>query len=104
MLKQALRNRFKAFTSNSQLMQEFFQIQQEENQSLTSFYENVIRKYKKANEFITEQQVITVLQNGVKHSLKEYLIRNEKAITKPEEWLKFAREEEHIQQRNSTTT
>src|SRR6202044_975307 len=97
--EQALKNRFKEYTSNSQTMQEFFRIKQEENQTLTSFYENVIRKYRKANEFITEQQVITVLQNGVKHSLKEYLIRNEKSITKPEEWLNFAKEEEFIQRR-----
>jgi len=97
--EQALKNRFKDYTSNSQIMKEFFQIQQEENQTLSSFYETVIRKYRKANEFITEQQVITVLQNGVKHSLKEYLIRNKKSITKPEEWLKFAKEEESIQRR-----
>ena len=48
--EQGLRNRFKEFTPNSQLMREFFQIQQEENQSITSFYEHVIRKYKKGQE------------------------------------------------------
>ncbi|CAF4068596.1 unnamed protein product, partial [Rotaria sordida] len=97
--EQALRNRFKEFTSNSQLMQEFFQLQQEDNASIISFYENVIRKYRKFRQFITEQQVIMVLQNGVKNSLKEYLIRNEEEIKKPEEWLQFAREEEYIQKR-----
>ncbi|CAF5041278.1 unnamed protein product, partial [Rotaria sp. Silwood1] len=56
-------------------------------------------KYRKSRQFITEQQVITVLQNGVKNSLKEHLIRNEKEIKKPEEWLQFAREEEYIQKR-----
>ena len=94
-----MKDRFQEFTSDSQLMQEFFQIQQEENQSVTSFYETVIRKYRKARRFITEQQVITVLQTGVKNSLKEHLIRNEKDITKPDEWLQFAREEEYIQKR-----
>ncbi|CAF5118525.1 unnamed protein product, partial [Rotaria magnacalcarata] len=69
-----------------QLLQEFVHIHQEENQSVTSFYEHVIRKYRKARQCITEQQVITVLQTGVKNSLKEYLIRNEKDITKPDEW------------------
>jgi len=97
--EKALKDRFQEFTSDSQLMQEFFQIKQEENQSVTSFYENVIRKYRKARRFITEQQVITVLQTGVKNSLKEHLIRNEKDITKPDEWLQFAREEEYIQKR-----
>ncbi|CAF1339298.1 unnamed protein product, partial [Rotaria sp. Silwood1] len=97
--EKALRDRFKEFTSNSQLMQEFFNIHQEENQSVISFYENVIRKYRKSLQFITEQQVITVLQNGVKNSLKEYLIRNEKEIKKPEEWLQLAKEEEYIQKR-----
>jgi len=95
----ALRNRFQEFTSNSQIMEEFFQLKQEENQSITSFYENVIRKYRKAKRFITEQQVITVLQTGVKNSLKEHLIRLEKDITKPEEWLRMAKEEEYIQKR-----
>ncbi len=95
----ALKDRFKEHTSDSQLMQELFQIHQEENQSVTSFYENVIRKYRKARKFITEQQVITVLQSGVKNSLKEHLIRNEKGIQKPDEWLKIAREEEFIQKR-----
>jgi hypothetical protein len=85
-------------------MQEFFQMQQEENQSITSFYENVILKYKKASKFIPEQQVITVLQTGVKNSLKEYLIRNEKDINSPNEWLQLAREEEYIQKTYSTTT
>ncbi|CAF1477994.1 unnamed protein product [Rotaria sp. Silwood1] len=80
-------------------MQEFFNIHQEENQSVISFYENIIRKYRKSRQFITEQQVITVLQNGVKNSLKEYLIRNEKEIKKPEEWLQLAKEEEYIQKR-----
>ncbi|CAF4141968.1 unnamed protein product, partial [Adineta steineri] len=37
--EKALRDRFKEFTSYSQLMQDFIQIQQEENQSVTSFYE-----------------------------------------------------------------
>ncbi len=97
--EQALRDRFKVFTSNSQLLQELFQIQQEENQSVTSFYENVIRKYRKAKKFITEQQVITVLQSGVNNSLKEYLIRNENHITKLDEWLEMAKEEEYIQKR-----
>ncbi|CAF3433443.1 unnamed protein product [Rotaria socialis] len=80
-------------------MQEFVHIHQEENQSVTSFYEHVIRKYRKARQCITEQQVITVLQTGVKNSLKEYLIRNEKDITKPDEWLQYARQEEYIQKR-----
>ncbi|CAF3346904.1 unnamed protein product, partial [Rotaria sp. Silwood2] len=97
--EKALRDRFKEFTSDSQLMQEFFYIRQEENQSVISFYENVMRKYRKSRQFITEQQVITVLQNGVKNSLKEYLIRNEKEIKKPEEWLQVAREEEYVQKR-----
>jgi hypothetical protein len=97
--EKALRDRFKEFTSDSQLMQDFLQIQQEENQSVTSFYENVIRKYKKAKKFITEQQVITVLQIGVENSFKEHLIRNEKDINRPDEWLQYAREEEYIQKR-----
>ena len=80
-------------------MQEFFQIKQEEGQSVTSFYENVIRKYRKARQFITEQQLITVLQTGVQYSLKEHLIRNEKDIKRPEEWLRYVREEEYIQKR-----
>ncbi|CAM4752586.1 unnamed protein product [Rotaria magnacalcarata] len=97
--EKALRDRFKEFTSDSQLLQEFVHIHQEENQSVTSFYEHVIRKYRKARQCITEQQVITVLQTGVKNSLKEYLIRNEKDITKPDEWLQYARQEEYIQKR-----
>ncbi|CAF3385406.1 unnamed protein product [Rotaria socialis] len=97
--EKALRDRFKEFTSDSQLMQEFVHIHQEENQSVTSFYEHVIRKYRKARQCITEQQVITVLQTGVKNSLKEYLIRNEKDITKPDEWLQYARQEEYIEKR-----
>ncbi|CAF1349799.1 unnamed protein product, partial [Rotaria sordida] len=97
--EKALRDRFKEFTSDSQLMQEFFYIYQKGDQSVISFYEDVIRKYRKSRQFITEQQVITVLQNGVKNSLKEHLIRNEKEIKKPEEWLQFAREEEYIQKR-----
>ncbi len=97
--EKSLRDRFKEYTSDSQLMQGFFQIQQEENQSVSSFYEHVIRKYNKGKKFITEQQVITVLQNGVKNSLKEHLIRNEKDMKKPEEWLEQAREEEYVQKR-----
>ncbi|CAF0786937.1 unnamed protein product [Rotaria sordida] len=97
--EKALRDRFKEFTSDSQLMQEFFYIHQEENQSVISFYKNVLRKYRKYRQFITEQQVITVLQNGVKNSLKEHLIRNEKEIKKPEQWSQVVREEEYIQNR-----
>ncbi len=74
-------------------------MQKEENQSITSFYGNVMRKYRKAKKFTIEQEVITVLQNGVKNSLKEYFIRNEKYINSPDEWLQFAREEEYIQKR-----
>ena len=97
--EKALRDRFTEFTSDSHMMQEFFLLKQEENQSITSFYENVIRKYRKTKKLITEQQVITVLQTGVKSSLKEHLIRYEKDITKPDEWLKIAKEEEYIQKR-----
>jgi hypothetical protein len=97
--EQALRDRFQEFISDSQLMQEFFQLRQEENQTIISFYETVVRKYKRAKKLITEQQVITVLQAGVKNSIKEHLIRNEKEITKPDDWLRTAREEEYIQKR-----
>lgn len=97
--EQALRDRFQEFTSDSQLMQEFFQLRQEENQTINSFYETVIRKSKRAKKLITEQQVITVLQAGVKNSIREHLIRNEKEITKPDEWLRIAKEEEYIQKR-----
>ena len=97
--EKALRDRFKEFTSVSQIMQELFHLQQQEHESVTSFYEKVIRKYRKAQRSITEQQVITVLQTGVKNSLKEHLIRNEADIKKPEDWLRWAREEEYIQKR-----
>lgn len=95
----ALKERFKEFTSDGDLMQEFFQLRQEENQTITSFYETVIRKYRKAKKVIAEQQVITVLQNGVRGSLKEHLIRKENDIGTPDEWLKIAKEEEYIQKR-----
>ncbi|CAF2735292.1 unnamed protein product [Rotaria sp. Silwood2] len=49
--EKALRDRFKEFGSDSQLMQEFFHIYQEENQSVTSFYENVIH-IKKPEEWL----------------------------------------------------
>ena len=95
----ALRNRFKTFTSGSELMQEFFQLQQEEYQSITSFYEDVMRKYKQSKGLITEQQAITVLQTGAKQTLKEHMIRNEQEITKLKDWLELAKEEEYIQKR-----
>ena len=38
-----------------------------------------------------------MLQTGVNNSLKEHLIRNENDITKPDEWLQLARQEEYIQ-------
>jgi hypothetical protein len=95
--EKALKDRFREFTSGSQLIQEFFRTQQEENQTVTSFYDNVMRKYKKAKELITEQQVLIVLQSGVKQSLKEQLIRKEKDIDKPDKWLYLAKEEEHVQ-------
>ena len=97
--ERSLKDRFKEFVSGSQVLQEFFQLQQEENQSVTSFYETVIRKYRKAKQLITEQQVITALQTGVKKTLKEHLIRQEKEIKKPEEWLQIAKEEEYVQKR-----
>jgi hypothetical protein len=95
--EKALKDRFREFTSGSQLIQEFFRTQQEENQTVTSFYDNVMRKYKKAKELITEQQVLIVLQSGVKQSLKEQLIRKEKDIDKPDNWLHLAKEEEYVQ-------
>jgi hypothetical protein len=97
--EKALRDRFTEYLSHSQVMQELFQTQQQEHQSVTSFYEKVIRKHRKARKLITEQQVITVLQAGVKISLKEYLIRNEEEIQTPDDWLKMAKEEESIQTR-----
>lgn len=66
-------------------MHDFFNSRQGENQAVTSFYEDVIRKYRRARQCITERQVITVLQTGVKNSLKEYLIRIEKDIHQPED-------------------
>ena len=95
----ALRKRFKEFTSTSQLLQDLFCTHQQENESVISFYENVIRRYRRAQQHVTERQVITVLQSGVKSLLKEQLIRREEEISKPEQWLQFAREEECIQKR-----
>ena len=97
--EQALQERFREHILDSQLMKEFFQLHQEEHQSIISFYEMVIRKHRKASQFITERQLITVLQNGVKNALKEHLIRKEKEIHSPERWLELAREEEYIQKR-----
>lgn len=97
--EKALQERFKEHTSDGQLMREFFQLYQEENQSITSFYENVIRKHRRIQNFVSEQQVITVLQSGVKKSLQEFLIRQEKGINSPDKWLTLAREEEYVQKR-----
>ena len=69
--ERSLKDRFKEFSSDSQALQ----------------------------EFITEHQVITVLQTDVKNSLKEHLIRKEKDIKKPEDWLQVAKEEEYVQKR-----
>ena len=93
----ALRNRFQEFTTVSQLMQDLYNSRQMENESVISFYENVMRRYRKAKEHATERQVLTVLQAGVKSALKEQLIRHDSNIGKPEQWLQFAREEESIQ-------
>lgn len=97
--EEVLKERFKEPTSDSQLMKEFFELHQEEHQSVSSFYEMVMRKHRKASKFITERQLITVLQNGVKNSLKEHLIRKEKEINSPDKWLELAREEDHVQKR-----
>ena len=102
--EQSLRDRFKKFVSDNEILHDFFTSRQEENQSVISFYENVMKKYKRARKCITEQQVTTVLQTGVKNSLKEYLIRKEKDIAKPEEWLQYAREEEHVRKRMQQPT
>ena len=93
----ALRNRFQEFTSVSQLMQDLYNSRQMENESVISFYDNVMRRYRKAKEHATERQILTVLQAGVKKALKEQLIRHDSEIKKPEQWLQFAREEESIQ-------
>lgn len=98
-IEEALQERFKEPTSDSHLVREFLQLYQEENQSIISFYELVVRKYRRIRKFITEQQVITVLQNGVKNSLKEHLIRKEREADSLEKWLQLAREEEYIQKR-----
>lgn len=98
-VENALRERFTERLSNSQLMQELMQLRQEENQSVTSFYEAVTSKQRKSKGFITDQQVITVLQTGVKNSLSEYLIRNEEQVKKPDDWWKLAKGEEAIQRR-----
>lgn len=44
----ALRNRFKEFTSTSQLLEDLLNTCQQENESVISFYENVIRRYHRA--------------------------------------------------------
>ncbi len=95
----ALRDRFQTFTSDGQLVQEFFQLRQEEDQSIAAFYDMVIRKYRKSRGLITAKQIITVLQAGVKNSLKAQLIRNEVNMGRHEEWLILAREEEQVQRR-----
>ncbi|CAF1610950.1 unnamed protein product, partial [Adineta ricciae] len=95
----ALHNRFQTSASIGQLIQEFFQLRQEEEQSVTSFYDTVMRKYRQIGKSITENQIITVLQAGVKRSLKEHLFRNEVNMSRPDEWLIWARDEERVQRR-----
>lgn len=95
----ALQERFKRSTSTNQLIREFLQLRQEENQSIMSYYETVMRKYRRVKKVITEQHAVNVLQNGVKNSLKEYLIRKEEYINSPEDWLKFAQKEDDMQKR-----
>ncbi|CAF1541480.1 unnamed protein product, partial [Adineta ricciae] len=95
----ALHNRFRTSASIGQLIQEFFQLRQEEEQSVTSFYDMVMRKYRQLGKSITENQIITVLQAGVKRSLKEHLFRNEVNMSRPDEWLIWARDEERVQRR-----
>ena len=79
--EQSLRNRFKKYTTNCQLWHDFFRTRQAKNQSVIAFYENVIKKYRKGKRCITEEQLISVLQTGVKKSLRVHLTRKGKDIT-----------------------
>lgn len=107
-LKFSLLDRFTSSDSTSKMFEQLKQRKQQPNESITSYYDDVIKLCHDYDAGMSQKLLISWLENGINESLKIPIKRQMKTLTETarttQAFLKFAKDEEELQENSSMQT
>lgn len=104
-LKFALVERFTSSDSTSRTFEQLKQRKQQTNESITSYYDDVIKLCQEYDSTMSQRLMISWLENGINESLKIPVKRQMKTLLESarttQAFLKIAKDEEELQENSS---
>ncbi|CAF1682571.1 unnamed protein product [Adineta ricciae] len=104
-LKTALLERFTISDSSTKVFEQLKERKQRPNESITSFYDSIIKLCHDYDPKMSEKMIVSWLENGVKESLKVPIKRQMKLLTETarttKAFLKIAKDEQELQEEHS---
>ncbi|CAF1230258.1 unnamed protein product [Rotaria magnacalcarata] len=105
-LKSSLLERFTTSDSSSKIFEQLKERKQKLDETITSYYDAVIKLCREYDSTMSQKMMISWLQNGIKDSLKTHIKRQMKLIPESarttQAFLKIAKDEQELQEENST--
>lgn len=104
-LKSSLLERFTSSDSTSRTFEQLKQRKQRPDESITSYYDDIIKLCHDYDPGMSQKLMISWLENGIKESLKIPIKRQMKVLAEPARttkvFLKIAKDEEELQENGS---
>ncbi|CAF2001589.1 unnamed protein product, partial [Rotaria magnacalcarata] len=105
-LKSSLLERFTTSDSSSKIFEQLKERKQKLDETITSYYDAVIKLCREYDSTMSQKMMISWLQNGIKDSLKTHIKRQMKLLPESarttQAFLKIAKDEQDLQEENST--
>ncbi|CAM2708521.1 unnamed protein product [Rotaria socialis] len=105
-LKSSLLERFTTSDSSSKIFEQLKERKQKLDETITSYYDAVIKLCREYDSTMSQKMMISWLQNGIKDSLKTHIKRQMKLLPESarttQAFLKIAKDEQELQEENST--
>ncbi|CAF1447027.1 unnamed protein product, partial [Rotaria sordida] len=104
-LKSALLERFTTSDSSSKIFEQLKERKQKSDETITSYYDAVIKLCREYDSSMSQKMMISWLQNGIKDSLKTQIERQMKLLPESarttQAFLKIAKDEQEFQDEDS---
>ncbi len=105
-LKAALLERFTTSDSSSRLFEQLKERKQKSDETITSYYDAVIKLCHEYDSSMSQKMMISWLENGIKDSLKIPIKRQMKLLSETarttQAFLKIAKDEQELQEENQS--
>ncbi|CAF3391230.1 unnamed protein product [Rotaria socialis] len=105
-LKSSLLERYTTSDSSSKIFEQLKERQQKLDETITSYYDAVIKLCREYDSAMSQKMMISWLQNGIKDSLKTHIKRQMQLLPESartaQAFLKIAKDEQELQEENST--